>query len=383
MLGYTADNIINEKVQTVQWHEVDALLENGAFFLDIRESFEQAAGLLPNTSSIPLNELRQRVDELPKDQTIYVYCQVGQRGYNAARVLMSHGFDVRNLDGGYKTYKQAKYELKNIALAAPTKEVPASVAAAVSNLAIVEVDARGLQCPGPILKVKQEIDRMENGQQLSIQVSDFGFSADIAAWCKNTGNTLVSTDIQGGQVVALITKGQAVATDQQLPDLSKAQEGVLHETKDGATMVVFSGDMDKVLASMIIASGAAAMGKNVTIFFTFWGLSALKKRAIKKRGMAKMFDMMLPKGAQSMPISSMNMGGMGAKMMKHIMKEKNVDSLETMIGKASDLGVKFVACTMSMDIMGIEKAELYDFVEYGGVATYLGDSEASNLNLFI
>ncbi len=231
MLGYTADNIITEKVQTVQWHEVDALLENGAFFLDIRESFEQAAGLLPNTSSIPLNELRQRVDELPKDQTIYVYCQVGQRGYNAARVLMSHGFDVRNLDGGYKTYKQAKYELKNIALAAPTKEVPASVAAAVSNLAIVEVDARGLQCPGPILKVKQEIDRMENGQRLSIQVSDFGFSADIAAWCKNTGNTLVSTDIQGGQVVALITKGQAVATDQQLPDLSKVQEGVLHETK--------------------------------------------------------------------------------------------------------------------------------------------------------
>ena len=383
MLGYTADNIINEKVQTVQWHEVDTLLEKGAFFLDIRESFEQAAGLLPNTSSIPLNELRQRIDELPKDQTIYVYCQVGQRGYNAARVLMSHGFDVRNLDGGYKTYKQAKYELKNIALVASTKEVPTSVATAVSNLAIVEVDARGLQCPGPILKVKQEIDRMENGQQLSIQVSDFGFSADIAAWCKNTGNTLVSTDIQGSQVVALITKGQAVATDQQLPDLSKAQEGVLHETKDGATMVVFSGDMDKVLASMIIASGAAAMGKNVTIFFTFWGLSALKKRAIKKRGMAKMFDMMLPKGAQSMPISSMNMGGMGAKMMKHIMKEKNVDSLETMIGKASDLGVKFVACTMSMDIMGIEKAELYDFVEYGGVATYLGDSEASNLNLFI
>lgn len=383
MLGYTADNIINEKVQTVQWHEVDALLEKGAFFLDIRESFEQAAGLLPNTSSIPLNELRQRIDELPKDQTIYVYCQVGQRGYNAARVLMSHGFDVRNLDGGYKTYKQAKYELKNIALVASTKEVPTSVATAVSNLAIVEVDARGLQCPGPILKVKQEIDRMENGQQLSIQVSDFGFSADIAAWCKNTGNTLVSTDIQGSQVVALITKGQAVATDQQLPDLSKAQEGVLHETKDGATMVVFSGDMDKVLASMIIASGAAAMGKNVTIFFTFWGLSALKKRTIKKRGMAKMFDMMLPKGAQSMPISSMNMGGMGAKMMKHIMKEKNVDSLETMIEKAHELGVKFVACTMSMDIMGIEKAELYDFVEYGGVATYLGDSESSNLNLFI
>lgn len=383
MLGYTADNILKDKVQTVQWHEVDALIEKDAYFLDIRESFEQAAGLLPNTQSIPLNELRGRLNELPKDQTIYVYCQVGQRGYNAARVLMSAGFDVKNVDGGYKTYKQAKYQLKNIALAAPNVAVEATTAAPVSSLALVEVDARGLQCPGPILKVKQEMDRMEEGQQLAIQVSDFGFSADIAAWCKNTGNTLVSSELQGNQVVARITKGQAGVDKQALLASAQAKDGVLTETKDGATMVVFSGDMDKALASMIIASGAAAMGKQVTIFFTFWGLSALKKQKIKKRGMAKMFDMMLPNGAQSMPISSMNMGGMGAKMMKYMMKDKNVDSLETMIHKAQDLGVKFVACTMSMDIMGIEKEELYDFVQYGGVATYLGDSEASNLNLFI
>lgn len=246
---------------------------------------------------------------------------------------------------------------------------------------MIEIDACGLQCPGPILKVKQEVDRMEVGQRLAVQASDFGFSADIAAWCKNTGNTLLSSEIKDNKVIALLAKGQV--DDNLMPSVPDIEEGVLKETKDGATMVVFSGDMDKVLASMIIASGAAAMGKQVTIFFTFWGLSALKKQKIKKGGMAKMFDLMLPKGAASMPISAMNMGGLGAKMMKYIMKEKNVDSLPVMIEKANELGVKFVACTMSMDIMGIEKSELYDFVEYGGVATYLGDSEAANLNLFI
>ena len=380
LLGYTADNLLNQRVRTFQWHEVDALLEKQAFFLDIREEFELATGKLADPTWIPLNQLRQRLTELPKDKMIYVYCQVGQRGYNAARLLMAHGFEVKNLDGGYKTYKQAKYQLKLVTPKAPAVSTQ-TTNAPITNQAkapMIELDACGLQCPGPILKVKQAIDQMEDGQQLKIVASDFGFSADIAAWCENTGNTLLSSDLTNNQVNVLIEKGQVGSSD--VPVLT---EGVLRETKEGATMVVFSGEMDKVLASMIIASGAAAMGKDVTIFFTFWGLSALKKQRIKKSGLAKMFDMMLPKGAASLPISSMNMGGLGNKMIKHVMKQKNVESLPKMIEQANQLGVKFVACTMSMDIMGIEPAELYDFVEYGGVATYLGDSESANLNLFI
>lgn len=380
LLGYTADNLLNQRVRTFQWHEVDALLEKQAFFLDIREEFELATGKLADPTWIPLNQLRQRLTELPKDKMIYVYCQVGQRGYNAARLLMAHGFEVKNLDGGYKTYKQAKYQLKLVTPKAPAVSTQ-TINAPITNqpkAPMIELDACGLQCPGPILKVKQAIDQMEDGQQLKIVASDFGFSADIAAWCENTGNTLLSSDLTNNQVNVLIEKGQVGSSD--VPVLT---EGVLRETKEGATMVVFSGEMDKVLASMIIASGAAAMGKDVTIFFTFWGLSALKKQRIKKSGLAKMFDMMLPKGAASLPISSMNMGGLGNKMIKHVMKQKNVESLPKMIEQANQLGVKFVACTMSMDIMGIEPAELYDFVEYGGVATYLGDSESANLNLFI
>ena len=380
LLGYTADNLLNQRVRTFQWHEVDALLEKQAFFLDIREEFELATGKLADPTWIPLNQLRQRLTELPKDKMIYVYCQVGQRGYNAARLLMAHGFEVKNLDGGYKTYKQAKYQLKLVTPKAQAVSTQTTNAPITNQpkAPMIELDACGLQCPGPILKVKQAIDQMEDGQQLKIVASDFGFSADIAAWCENTGNTLLSSDLTNNQVNVLIEKGQVGSSD--VPVLT---EGVLRETKEGATMVVFSGEMDKVLASMIIASGAAAMGKDVTIFFTFWGLSALKKQRIKKSGLAKMFDMMLPKGAASLPISSMNMGGLGNKMIKHVMKQKNVESLPKMIEQANQLGVKFVACTMSMDIMGIEPAELYDFVEYGGVATYLGDSESANLNLFI
>ncbi len=382
MLGYTADNIMSGRVETVSWQEVDQLIAEGAYLLDIREDFERATGELPNSHFIPLSQLRHRLEELPQDQPIYVYCQVGLRGYNAARILMQNGFVVKNIDGGYKTYKQAHYQVKKREPLLAKQPSPKTAQKTNEAVETIQVDACGLQCPGPILKVKEAIDHMEEGQKLEIQASDFGFVADIEAWSKNTGNTLVENRLEGNKVKATIIKGLGAESPVKVPN-QLPEEGVLHETKEGATMVVFSGDMDKALASMIIASGAAAMGKKVTIFFTFWGLSILKKEKIKKSGLAKMFDIMLPNGATKLPLSKMNMGGLGAKMMKSVMKQKNVDPLSEMITKANELGVKFVACTMSMDIMGVERAELFDFVEYGGVAAYLGDAEGANLNLFI
>lgn len=378
MLGYIADNILNNKVEIFQWSDIKELQENSSFFLDVREDFELATGSIKNSVQIPLNQLREKLGELPKDKVIYVYCQVGARGYNAARILMQAGFNVKNLDGGYKTYKYAKYKIRNTIPQNPLKKGP-SIKAEEENTNI-NIDACGLQCPGPILKVKENIDRMNEGQLLTIQASDFGFSTDIENWCKNTGNTLIENKIEGNKVLATIQKGNSECNS--LPDFKKT-EGVLQETKDGTTMVLFSGDLDKALASMIIASGAAAYGKEVTVFCTFWGLTLLKKNKIKKSGIAKLFDMMLPSSANKMPISQMNMGGIGSNMIKSIMKNKNVSSLPEMIQEAHHLGVKFVACTMSMDLMGIEKEELFDFVEYGGVATFIGDSENANMQLFI
>jgi peroxiredoxin family protein len=155
---------------------------------------------------------------------------------------------------------------------------------------------------------------------------------------------------------------------------------------DKKTLVVFSGDMDKVMASLIIANGAAAMGSEVTMFFTFWGLNTLrkaKKIKVKKDFMEKMFGFMMPRGPEKMGISKMNFGGIGAKMMKDMMKKKNVNSLPELIESAQMMGVKMIACTMSMDVMGIREEELIDGIELAGVASYLGEAEEGNVNLFI
>ncbi|WP_319995438.1 CoA-disulfide reductase [Trichococcus shcherbakoviae] len=394
--GYAASNLLEGIVDSFQWHEVDGLIESGAFFLDVREDFELATGVLGDAYTIPLGDIRARMSELPKDKTIHVFCQVGHRGYNAARILMQNGFTVKNLDGGYKTYKQANTVL-NYKEEAPEEAVHvepthAKPAQPVGNT--IQVDACGLQCPGPILKVKENMDKMVDGQELIIEASDFGFLADIAAWTKNTGNTLISKEIDGKIVRAHVAKGKGGAAAPAEPTgfnqaalaAQAAQAPVLQETKDGATMVVFSGDLDKALASFIIANGAAAYGKPVTMFFTFWGLNVIKrpeKVSVAKRGMERMFDIMLPNHAGQLPISKMNMSGVGSKMIQAVMKQKNVDSLPVMIAQAQKMGVKMVACTMSMDIMGIKEEEIIEGVDFGGVAAYIGDTMDSNLNLFI
>ncbi len=151
-------------------------------------------------------------------------------------------------------------------------------------------------------------------------------------------------------------------------------------------MIMFSGDLDKAMAGLIIANGAAAMGDEVTMFFTFWGLNILRKAQkikVRKSFMEKMFGFMMPRGADKLGLSKMNMGGMGTLMMKGIMRKKRVNSLPELIKSAQDLGVKFIACTMSMDVMGIKQEELIDGVELAGVATYLGEADEANVNLFI
>jgi peroxiredoxin family protein len=156
--------------------------------------------------------------------------------------------------------------------------------------------------------------------------------------------------------------------------------------KDNKTIIVFSGDLDKAMAAFIIANGAASMGKKVTMFFTFWGLSILRKPdavQVKKSPMDRIFGWMLPRGAGALKLSQMNMLGMGTKMMRAVMKDKNVSSLADLIASAQKAGIGIIACQMTMDVMGLRKEELIDGVEVGGVGYYLGKAEDSNLNLFI
>jgi len=174
----------------------------------------------------------------------------------------------------------------------------------------------------------------------------------------------------------------------QVEELKKRVEGIKPGAEERVSIIVFSGELDKVLAAFIIATGATAMGMEAVMFFTFWGTPVLrdpKKRVNGKDLMGKMFGFMLPKGRNAIKLSKMNMAGMGTAMMKSLMKKKNVASLDEMLEMAAELGVKIYVCEMSMSLMGFKREELIDYpnLEYVGVATFLEQAKNSKVQLFI
>jgi peroxiredoxin family protein len=176
------------------------------------------------------------------------------------------------------------------------------------------------------------------------------------------------------------------ALQQQVQQLQAQLDALRAQSPDNRlSMVVFSGDLDRVLAAFVIASGAAASGMEVSMFFTFWGLTALRQKR-ESRGKTlfqKMMGWMTPVGIRGLGVSKMNFGGIGAKMLRAMMRQQGVPQPEEMAQMARDLGVRIVACQMSMDVMGIHKEELIDGVEVGGVATFLGEATRSKATLFI
>lgn len=407
MLGFVAENVLNGVTSFVEWDELDEILADEkraaqVTVLDVTEEMERMVFAIPGSYHIPLGQVRERLAELDPNKKIITYCAIGVRSYNAARILMQHGFlDVAVLSGGTSFYKSMHHmeymsgssipqmtsissrmgetedgdAKKQAGLAAETKT-------AITPASEVRVlDCTGLQCPGPIMRVHETLGEMNEQEILKVSATDMGFARDIESWCRRTGNTLVKTERVDRENIVYIRKG--LAEDKAG---AAAKPASMQEREGGKTMIVFSGDLDKVLASFIIANGAAAMGRPVTMFFTFWGLNALRKpegARVKKSLIEKMFGMMMPKGSTKLKLSKMNMGGMGTAMMRRVMADKNVDSLETLIAQAKKNGVRMVACTMSMDVMGIKKEELIDGIEYAGVASYLGDAEESDVNLFI
>ena len=371
MAGFVADNILKKRVETILWSDV-ASLPTDAVKIDVRTPAEYELGTIPGFVNIPVDELRGRLAELPKDRLIVVTCAIGLRGYLAYRILKQHGFtNVKNLSGGYKTWSAATMPLgqPDSSCGSCCGDEPCST----KN--IVEVNACGLMCPGPIMKLKSTYEQLDNDAMLCITATDQAFAKDVKSWCKMTGADLVSLDKQGGQVKALVRKQQPKAC-------APAQQG----GAENKTIVVFSDDLDKALASFVIANGAASTGKKVSMFFTFWGLNIIKKSqkpAVEKDIWGRMFSWMLPSDSKALKLSQMNMMGIGSKMMRFLMKKKKIDSLESLIAQAREQGVEFIACTMSMDVMGVKQEELLDDVTLGGVATYLERTEEANLNLFI
>ncbi len=370
MAGFVAENILSGKTKIFHWDEVKELPRDGSITaLDVRTVPECEGGMIDGFINIPLDDLRDRIEELDKTKPIYVTCQVGLRGYIASRILTQNGFDCFNLSGGYRLYKSifnskapVQRELKmNSETMLPTASTT------------IELDACGLQCPGPIMKLAEAVKKAGEGDVIEIKTTDPAFAADVEAWCRRTGNTFGGVHSEKGISTAIIKKGGAASCKN-------------YSGGDNKNIIVFSGDLDRAIASFIIANTAASMERKVSMFFTFWGLNILRKPmrvSVTKDFISRMFGMMMPRGVAKLKLSNMNMGGMGANMIRSIMKKKNVDALEVMIQNALANGVELVACTMSMDLMGLKMEELIDGVKAGGAATMLANAEESDMSLFI
>ena len=374
--GYVASNIISGAMPIITWREL-VQQKNEVMLIDTRTPEEFSFGSIPGAINIPLDDLRDRMSEVPTSKPVVLFCAVGLRGYLAQRILMGNGYrNVRNLSGGYKLYSAAVAPVP-VPDKVATPQVGPIESMVSSSKEPLKINACGLQCPGPIMQVKKAMDTLAPGEQVEIVATDAGFARDASAWCDTTGNRLIGSHEEKGRYTVTIEKGDPAAV---CPSSAGAIAG------RGKTLILFSDDLDKALATFVLANGAAATGQKVTVFFTFWGLNVLKKvqkPKVKKDIFGKMFGMMLPTSSLKLKLSKMNMFGMGSRMMRFLMKQKGVDSLESLRSQALAQGVEFIACQMSMDMMGISREELLDEVTIGGVATYMERADKANVNLFI
>ncbi len=372
MAGFVIENLITGKVKQIHWHDVNALPRDGSVtLLDTRTPIEFENGHIDGFINLPLVELRSRLQELDSSKPVYVTCQIGLKAYAAARILTQNGFEAYNISGGYRLYHSIYGAHPQVQAMPTTKKCEAEPGC---ESKVVIVDACGMQCPGPIVKLSAALQEIAVGDVVEISTSDPAFAGDIEGFCRRTGNVLVGMESSKGISTVKIQKG------------SKPASNGGPTNKDNKNIIVFSGDLDKAIASFIIANAAAAMGRKVSMFFTFWGLNILRrpeKVKVKKDLMSHMFGRMMPRGSKKLSLSKMNMGGMGAKMIRGVMQNKNVDSLEDLIRLAQDNGVELVACSMSMDVMGITKEELVDGVKLAGAAAMLANAEESDMSLFI
>ena len=371
--GYVACNTLDGVMPVVTWRELAAADRAEVCLVDVRTPEEYSLGTIDGAVNIPLDDLRGRLGEIDRDSDVIVFCAVGLRGYLAQRILLGRGYRrVRNLAGGYKTYSLATQKVE------PVEGQPCGQAedSGAESGDMLRLDACGLQCPGPIMQVKNAVDGMKAGQRIEVRATDPGFARDAESWCRSTGNKFVSKTSEGGYHTVVIEKREACGS---------AVTPAAGESHD-KTFIMFSDSLDRAIATFVLANGAAATGGKVTIFFTFWGLNVIKKRRkphVEKDIFGRMFAWMLPSDSTCLHLSKMSMLGLGDRLMRHIMRRKNISQLEELMREAVYNGVELIACQMTMDMMGISRDELIDGVTVGGVATYMERAGNSGVNLFI
>jgi NADPH-dependent 2,4-dienoyl-CoA reductase/sulfur reductase-like enzyme/peroxiredoxin family protein/rhodanese-related sulfurtransferase/TusA-related sulfurtransferase len=379
MAGFVATNVLKGDLKLWYAKDYPAATE-GARIIDVRTPEEYDIWHISGAENAPLGTLREACEAWDKSVPIRLYCAVGFRSYLAYRLLVQRGFtDVKTLSGGSHTFR-FWHDLEPVGdmVKAPETsyaETVDLVKATKGTGQIVDLDCTGLACPGPIMKLSKKMDELGAGDDVVVHVSDPGFAADGPAWASTKGHQLLSMVPEGPGYVATFRKGGGAASG-----------AASRQSLDQVSFVVFSGDMDKVLAAFIIANGALAMGQKVSMFFTFWGLNALRRDDPPKRerkALDRMFGMMMPSGPDALPLSTMNMAGMGPRMIKKVMGDHSVPTLPELMASAHADGARLIGCTMTMDLLGIAESDLIDGIELGGVATFLGEAQKSGTTLFI
>jgi NADPH-dependent 2,4-dienoyl-CoA reductase/sulfur reductase-like enzyme/peroxiredoxin family protein/TusA-related sulfurtransferase/rhodanese-related sulfurtransferase len=374
MAGFVASNVLKGDLEL--WYaEEYPTATDGARIIDVRGEDEFGIWHVPGAECVPLGTIREACADWDRATPIRLYCAVGFRSYLAYRALVQRGFtDVKTLSGGSTTFR-AFHDVDpgTVESTAPVISYAPPAAAPATGVTL-DLDCTGLACPGPIMKLTKTMEQLAPGDEVVAHVSDPGFQLDAPAWATRNGHQLLELVAEGPGYAARIRKGGPVTA------------GAAARLKDKKSFVVFSGTLDKLLAAFIIANGAVAMGDEVSMFFTFWGLNALRRPDAPKTDksvLERAFGVMMPSGPDALPLSTMNMLGGGPAMIKKVMRDHNVPSLPDLIGSARSAGVRLVACTMTMDLLGIAKEDLIDGVELGGVATFLGEANESNGRFFI
>ena len=366
-----------KRISAEDFSELTRSGRNDITVLDLREPDEVLIHPIDGAINIPFSQVASRLDEVSSDKPVYVICRTGDFSEEITEILTDREYDAYNVDGGYDDLR--KLIADNGSTGEPARSAKTGGSEKAEPAEEIFIDAKNLRCPGPIVKVADTLRDLPDGSTVRVEATEDAFYSDIAVWCERTGNDLKNLTFENGIIEARIQKKSASA--------SNGNTGVTQISNgNDKTFIVFSGDLDKTIASFIMANGAAALGRNVTMFFTFWGLNILRrpnKVRVAKTFIEKMFGIMLPRGTKKLGLSRMNMFGAGPKMIRAIMKSKGISSLEELIQDAISHGVRIVACQMSMDIMGIHKEELIDGVELGGVATFIGSGEKSDISLFI
>lgn len=376
--GLAARNIRDGLVKPV--YELDTSAKDDKVQLvDVRPRESARNNPIPNSINLPYTELRST--DLSKilqgDKEYQTICAWGKTAYFSSRILANAGYKSSTLIGGMTLNSKPKPIVpskgSDSSPSSPSEEKKTDASTVIS------VDCSGLSCPGPLLKLKEQITVAPANALLKITATDPGFKSDVKAFAEANNFLLKDLTTTKGVIHATLQKKGR----EEGHDVANTAAGA----RKGATIVCFSEEFDKVLASFVIANGAAAMGGPVTMFFTFWGLNVLRDphRTPKesKPIIDSMFHHMMPKGKDHLPLSHFNFGGMGAELMKYVMKNKHLPNLPDLIASAKAQNIRFVACTMSMEAMGIRSEELIDGVELGGVADYLASAEKTGTNLFI